>query len=101
MFNLVSYNKFRRSRLTFDRSAKVAYIVVPSLYLNIVFSETTWPIEIKCHMTTLYDWLAKIYTNCYVKYPSSLKPKSDWLWDLVCSIGDVGPTRFAQLMNLD
>ena len=21
-------------------------------------------------------------------------------WDLVCSIGNVGPTRFAQMMNL-
>ena len=30
-----------------------------------VFSETTLPIEIKFHMTTPYDWLAKIYTNCY------------------------------------
>ena len=25
---------------------------------------------------------------------SSLEPKGHWLWDLVCSIGDVGPTRF-------
>ena len=33
--------------------------------INIVFSETTWPIESKFHMTTPYDWLAKIYTNCY------------------------------------
>ena len=66
MFNLVSINKFQRSRLTFDLSAKVARIGVPSTYLNIVFSETTWPIEIKFHMTTPYDWLAKIYTNCMV-----------------------------------
>ena len=26
--------------------------------------------------------------------------KSQWPWDLVCSIGDVGPTRFAQMINL-
>ena len=65
MFNLVSINKFQRSRLTFDLSAKVAHIGVPLTYQNIVFSETTWPIEIKFHMTTPYDWLAKIYTNCY------------------------------------
>ena len=58
-------NKFQRSRLAFDLSAKVAHIVVPSTYLNIVFSETTRPIEIKIHMTTPYDWLAKICTNCY------------------------------------
>ena len=66
MFNLVSIDKFQRSRLTFDFSAKVARIGVPSTHLNIVFSETTWPIEIKFHMTTPYDWLAKIYTNCMV-----------------------------------
>ena len=32
---------------------------------------------------------------------STLEPKGQWPWDLVCSIGDVGPTRFAQRMNLD
>ena len=58
-------NKFQRSRLTFDLSAKVAHIGVPSTYLNIVFSETTRPIEIKIHMTCPYDWLAKICTYCY------------------------------------
>ena len=57
--------KFQRLRLTFDLSAKVAHIGVPSTYLNIVFSETTWPIEIKIHMATPYDWLAKICTNYY------------------------------------
>ena len=57
--------KCQRSRLTFDLSAKVAHIGVPSTYLNIVFSETTRPIEIKIHMTIPYDWLAKICTSCY------------------------------------
>ena len=67
MFNLhvVFINKFQRSRLTFDLSAKVAHIGVLSTYLNIVFSETTRPIELKFHTTTSYDWLAKICTNCY------------------------------------
>ena len=65
MFNLVSVNKFQRSRLTFALSAKVAHIGVPLTYLNIVFSETTWPIEIKFHMTTPYDRLGKININCY------------------------------------
>ena len=66
-------------------------------------------------MITPYDRLAKIYTNCYVHMTKmattpiyakislnifSLEPKGHWLWDLVCSIGDVGPTRFAQMMNL-
>ena len=55
MFNLMPINKFQRSRLTFDLSAKVAHIGVPSTYLNIVFSQTTWPIEIKFHMATPYD----------------------------------------------
>ena len=32
MFNLVPINKFQRSRLTFDLSAKVAHIGVPSSY---------------------------------------------------------------------
>ena len=61
----MAINKCQRSRLTFDLSAKVAHIGVPSSYLNIVFSETTRPMENKFHMLTPYDWLAKIYTNCY------------------------------------
>ena len=32
MFNLVPINKFKKSRLTFDLSAKVAHIGVPSTY---------------------------------------------------------------------
>ena len=63
----MAINKFQRSRLTFDISAisaKVANIGVPSTYYNIVLSETTRPIEFKYHMTTPYDRLAKIYTNC-------------------------------------
>ena len=109
-------NKFQRSRLTFDLSAKVAHIEVPSTFLNIVFSETTKPMEIKFHMTTPYDWLAKICTNCYghitkmatkpiygknyLNILSSLEPKRQWPWNLLCSIEDVVPTRFAQMMNL-
>ena len=61
----MAINKFQRSRLTFDLSAKVAHIGFPYTYLNIVFSETTRPIEIKIHMTTPYDWLAKNCTSCY------------------------------------
>ena len=61
----MSINKFQRSRLTFSLSAKlnVAHIGVSSLYS--VFSETTWPIELKFYMNTPYDRLAKIYTNCF------------------------------------
>ena len=50
----MAINKFQRSRLTFDLSAKVGHIGVPS----IVFSESTM------HMKTPYYKLAKIYINC-------------------------------------
>ena len=59
----MAINKFQRSRLTFDFSAKVAHIGVPSTYRNIVFSETTKPMEIKFHVMTPYDWLAKFCKN--------------------------------------
>ena len=95
-----------------DFSAKVAHIGVPSTHLNIVSSETTRPIEF--HLKTPYDRLAKIYTNCtghmtkmapmpiYGKnslnifFSGTKRPIALGL----SSIGDVGPTRFAQMMNL-
>ena len=55
---------FQRSRLTFNFSAKVAHIGVPSTHQNIVSSETTRPFELKFHMKTPHDRLAKIFTNC-------------------------------------
>ena len=61
----MAINKFQRSRLTFDLSAKVAHIVVLSIYLNIVFSQTISPIELKFHVKTPYDKLAKIYTKYF------------------------------------
>ena len=60
----MALNKFQRSRLTFNFSAKVAHIGVPSTHQNIVSSENTRPIELKFHMKTPFDRLAKIYTNC-------------------------------------
>ena len=57
-------NKFQRSRLNLNFSAKVAHIGVPSTHQNLVSSETTRPFELKFHMKTLYDRLAKICTNC-------------------------------------
>ena len=59
----MAIDKFQRSRLTFNFSAKVAHIGVPSTHQNIVSSETTRPFELKFHIKTPYDWLAKIYTN--------------------------------------
>ena len=55
--------EFQRSRLTFDLSAKVGHIKVPSIYKNIVFSKTIRPIEFNFHMKTPYDKLAKICIN--------------------------------------
>ena len=60
----MAIRKFQRSRLTFNFSAKAAHIGVPSTHLNIVSSETTRLIELKFHIKTPYDRLAKIYTNC-------------------------------------
>ena len=60
----MAINKLQKSRLTFNFSAKVAHIGVPSTHKNIVSSETTRPFELIFHMKTPYDRLAKIYTNC-------------------------------------
>ena len=59
----MAIKKFQRSRLTFNFSAKGAHIGVPSTHQNIVSSETTRPFELKFHMKTPYDRLAKIFTN--------------------------------------
>ena len=59
----MAINKFQNSRLTFALSAKVAHFVVPSIYKNIVFSQTIGPIELKFHVKTPYDKSAKIYAK--------------------------------------
>ena len=56
----MTLNKFQMSRLFFDLSAMVPHIGAPSTYLNI----DTRPIELKFHMKTPNDRLAKFYTNC-------------------------------------
>ena len=58
-------NKFQRSRLTFDFSAKVTHIGVRSIYSIIVFSETTEQNELKFYIETPVDRLAKIYAKCF------------------------------------
>ena len=58
-------NKFQRLRLTFDLSALVTHNGVPSIYQNIVFSQTIGPIELKFHVKTPYDKLAKIYAKYF------------------------------------
>ena len=61
----MAINKFQRSRLTFALSAKVAHIVVRSIYYNIVFSQTIGSIELKLHVKTHYDKLAKNNTKYF------------------------------------
>ena len=45
-----------------DLSAKITHIRVPPIH-STVFSESTRPMELKFHMKTPYDRLAKNYTN--------------------------------------
>ena len=60
----MAINKFQRSRLTFNFSANVTHIGVPSTHQNIASSQTTEPFELKFHMKTPYDRFAKIYGSC-------------------------------------
>ena len=60
----MAINKFQRSMVTFNYSAKVAHIGVPLTHQNIVSSETAKPFALKFHMKTPYDRLVKIYTKC-------------------------------------
>ena len=53
----------QRSKLTFALSAKVAHIVVQSIYQNLVISQTIGPTELKFHVKTPYDKIAKIYSK--------------------------------------
>ena len=61
----MAINKFQRSRLTVDLSAKVVHSGVPAIYLNIVFSQISSSIELKFHVKTLYDTLVTIYTKYF------------------------------------
>ena len=61
----MAINKFKRSMPTFDLSAKVAHIGVPSLYQIIVFSQTIGPIELKFREKTPYEKLAKKCTKYF------------------------------------
>ena len=55
----MAINKFQRSRLTFDLSAK-SLILESHQYIKTVFSKTIGSIELKFHVKTPYDKLAKI-----------------------------------------
>ena len=83
--------------------------------LNIFSSETTVPIKVKFHMELLWDRGTKVCSNgpghmtkmaamaIYgknLKKSSSLEPKGQWPWILVCIIGCLSTTKFAQMMTL-
>ena len=57
----MAINKFKRSRLTFQPRS----LILESIYLNIVFSQTIGPIELKLNVKTPYDKLAKIYAKYF------------------------------------
>ena len=59
-----------------------------------------WPKFIPIVLVTWPRWPPCPYMVKALKMSSSLEPKGQWPWDLVCSIGDVGPTSFAQMTNL-
>ena len=66
------------------------------------------PTELQFHMENPYDRLAKIYTNCFGHMPKmatmpiyGTNPlKSFYPEPEGHSIGDVGPTKFAQTMTI-
>ena len=58
----MAINKFQRSRLTFQPSRSYWS---PINRLKHIFSEIIRRIELKFHMKTPYNKLAKIYTNCF------------------------------------
>ena len=64
----MAINKFQRSRLTFDLSAK-SLILESNQYTKTKFSKkkkkNIGPIELKFHMKTPYAILAKIYTKYF------------------------------------
>ena len=60
----MAINKFQRSRLTFDLSAK-SLILESHQYIKTVFSQTIGPFELKLHVMTPYDKFAKIYTKYF------------------------------------
>ena len=101
--------KSQRSRLTFQLRS---LILESHQYVKTVFSQTIGSIELEFHVKTPNDKLAKMHakyfghmtkmaaTPIYGKNPLKIFSRTRWPWDLVCSIGDVGPTKFVQMMIL-
>ena len=83
--------------------------------LNIFSSETTGPIKVKFQMELLWDGGTKFCSNVpghmtkmaampiygkNLKKSSSLEPKGQWPWNMVCNIGCSSTIKFAQMMAL-
>ena len=64
-YETMAINKFHRSRLTFDFSAKVAHIGVPLMFKTWFSKKKTRSIELSFHMKIPYNKLAKDFTNCF------------------------------------
>ena len=58
----MAINKFKRSRLTVQLRS---LILESHQYIKTVFSQTIGPIELKFHVKTPYDKLAKIYAKYF------------------------------------
>ena len=93
----------------------LSYVCSVSTFSNIVSSETTGLIEAKFHMEPPWYGGTKVCSNgpghmtklatmlIYgenLKNSSSPEPKSQWPWNLVCSIKCSSTTKFVQLMTL-
>ena len=66
------------NRLTLDLSAWVAHIGVPSIYCNIVFSQTIGPVELKFHVKTPYDKLAKFVRKIFWSHDQNGRHAHIW-----------------------
>ena len=108
---MVSYYVIMESSVLHPRSYSRN---LPRRFSNI-FSETTWPIEAKFHMESLWDGGMKVCSNSpghmikmaaipiygkNLQESSSPEPKGRWPWNLVCSIGCLSTTKFIQMMTL-
>ena len=77
--------------------------------------QTAWTIEAKFYVEPPWDGGTKVWSNGLghmtkmattliygknLKTSSSLEPKGQWPWKLVCSIGYSSTTKFVQIMTL-
>ena len=102
----------------YQRSGSVIDVHPRSLrftFSNFFSLETFRPIEAKFHVQPPWDRWMKVCSNglCHLtsmaampiygknlQKSSSLEPKSQWPWRLVCSIGYSSTSKFVQMMTL-